>query len=115
MFPFVDINTKTFGEDFIPTNLLTQDKEKRMLCCNRMKANMRLMMINNRKQLVSNLDNVVKHLPKDREFTVFGKKYNDYSYSRFVLQYILFLDCGRKSVDLFTPAIRSIIFSYLPY
>ena len=79
---------------------------------------MRLMIRNNKKQIVNNLDNVVRHLPNDRVFTVFGKKYNDYSSPRFVLNlfFIFFLDyCCRKPVDLFTPVIRTAVFSYLPY
>ena len=48
-------------------------------------------MIKNKRQIINYLDNVIKHLPDDRDFTVFGqKKYNDYSSSRFVLIFLKF-------------------------
>ena len=82
---FVDINIKTFGEGFKPTDLLSDNGEKRLLSRSCVKKVMRLMIKNNKKQIVNNLDNVFRHLPNDRVFTVFSKKYNDYFSSRFVL------------------------------
>ena len=109
--PFVDINIKTFGEGFVLTVLLFDNQEKRLFSCNCIKSVIRLMLKNKKKQIV----NVIAHLPNNREFTVFGKKYNNYSNSRFVLDFSFFKDCCRKSVDLFTPVIRSIMFNDLPY
>ena len=81
----VDINIKTFGEGFKPTDLLSDNEEKRLSSGSCVKKVMRRMIKNNKKQIVNNLGNVVRHLPSDRVFTVFGKKYNDYTSSRFVL------------------------------
>ena len=83
--PFVGINIKTFGEGFKSNDLLSDNEEKRLLSHSCVKKVMRCRIKNNKKQIDSNLDNVVRHLPNDRVFTVFGKKYNDYSSLRFVL------------------------------
>ena len=88
---FVDINIKTFGEGFKPTDLLSDNEEKRLSSSSCVKKVMRHMIKNNKKQIVNNLGNVVRHLPSDSVFTVFGKKYNDYSSSRFVLNQFLLL------------------------
>ena len=67
--PFVNINIKTFGDGFKPTDLLSDNVEKRLLSRSCVKKVMRLMIKNNKKQIVNN----------------------------------------------FAPAIRTVIFSYLPY
>ena len=90
--PFVNINIKTFGEGFKPTDLLSDNEEKRLLSRSCVKKVMRLMIKNNKK-VVNNLDNVIRHLPNDRVFTVFSKKYNNYSSSRFVLSCFFFFFC----------------------
>ena len=82
--PFIDINIKTFSEGFNPTNLLSDNEEKILLSRSCVKKVMRLV-IKNKKQIVNNLNDVVRHLPSDRLFTVFGEKYNDYSSLRFIL------------------------------
>ena len=72
--PFVNINIKTFSEGFKPTDLLSDNEEKILLSRSCVKKVMRLMSKNNKKLIISNLGNVVRHLPNDRVFTVFGKK-----------------------------------------
>ena len=72
--PFVNINIKTFGEGLKPTDLLSGNEEKRLLSRSCVKKIMRLMIKNNKKQIVNNLDNAVRHLPNNGVFTVFGKK-----------------------------------------
>ena len=67
--PFVNINIKTFGDGFKPTDLLSDNVEKRLLSRSCVKKVMRLMIKNNKKQIVNN----------------------------------------------FAPAIRTVIFTYLPY
>ena len=54
--PFVDINIKTFGEGFKPTDLLSDNEDKRLLSCSCVKKVMRLIIKNNNKQIVNNLD-----------------------------------------------------------
>ena len=39
----------------------------------------KLMVESNKKRIVTNLDNVIKNFPSDREVVVFSKKYNDLS------------------------------------
>ena len=36
----------------------------------------KLMVESDKKRIVTNLDNVIKNFPSDREFVVFSKKYN---------------------------------------
>ena len=64
----------------------------------------------NKARIIRNLDNVSKHLPSDREFTVLGEKHNDFSSSRFILN-CLFLGLSR----IFTPVISRKILSYLSH
>ena len=66
--PFIDINIKTFSEGFKPTNLLSDNEKKIQLSRSCVKKVMRLM-IKNKKQIVNNLNDVVRHLPNDRLFT----------------------------------------------
>lgn len=88
--PFVNINKETFGSNFVPTDLVSEDNDKRLLSRNCIKRVIRLM-IKNKKQIINYLDSVIKHLPDNRDFTVFGqKKYNDHSSSRFVLTFLKF-------------------------
>ena len=82
--PFININIKTFGEAFKPTDLSSYNEGKRLLSRICRKTVMRLMIKKNKKQIINNLDNVVRHLPNNR---VFGKKYNNYTGSRFVLNF----------------------------
>ena len=53
--PFLNINKETFGSNFGPTDLVFEDKDKRLLSRNCIKRVIRLM-IKNKKQIINYLD-----------------------------------------------------------
>ena len=75
------MNIKIFGEGFKPTDLLSDNEDKRLLSRSCVKKVMRLMIKNNKKQIVNNLD-----IYQTTGFLLFSvKKCNDYCSWRFVL------------------------------
>ena len=55
------------------------------------------------------MENVAKHLPRDREFAVCGEKHNNFMDCRLILDWFFFLGIPA----IFTPVIAKQIFGYL--
>ena len=84
--PFIQIDESSFGESFDPTNLLSVDIEKKSLARNAVRAMARMMCSDNESKIRQNLKIVAKKLPSDSEFMFSGKKLNNYSDCRIILE-----------------------------
>ena len=84
--PFIQIDESSFSESFDPTDLLSVDTEKKSLARNAVRAMAHMMCSDNESKIRQNLKNVPKKLPSDREFMFCGKKLNDYSHCRIILE-----------------------------
>ena len=75
--PFVDINKKTLyklhGSSFNPSHLESEEVSEQNLAGSIVIKMARLMVKNNKKDLLSNFNTAIKKLPSDRNFIVFGK------------------------------------------
>ena len=84
--PFIEIDENSFGENFDPTDLISADSDKKLLARNAVRAIAHMMCCDNESKIRQNLITVAKKLPSGREFMFCGKKLNDYSDCRIILE-----------------------------
>ena len=84
--PFIQIDERSFGESFDPTDLLSVATAKKLLARNAVRAMAHMIYSDNKSKIQQNLKTVAKKLPSDREFMFCGKKLNDYSDCRIILE-----------------------------
>ena len=85
--PFIEVNKNTFGENFHPPDLIGTDVDKKNVARKAVRAVAKIMAKENTKRIISNMEHVIKKFDDadKREFFVFGKKHNDFSNSRLIL------------------------------
>ena len=83
--PFTEVNKENFRVNFYPLHLVGNDANKKASTRKAVQNVARMMCNENKQRIISNLENVAKHLPNDREFIVCGEKYNNFSDSRLIL------------------------------
>ena len=79
------MNKVSFSQGFDPTDLLSSDPEKKSYARNLVRNIAKMMCKENKARITKNLENVAKHLPSDRVYTVCGDELNDFSNSRLIL------------------------------
>ena len=83
--PFTEVNKENFGVNFYPLDLVGNDPDKKASAIKAVRNVARMMCNENKQRIISNLVNVTKHLPNDREFIVYSGKYDEFSNSRLIL------------------------------
>ena len=83
--PFIEVIKENFGVNFYPPDLVGNDANKKPSTRKAVQNVARIMCNENKQRIISNLENVTKHLPNNREFIVCSEKYNDFSDSRLIL------------------------------
>ena len=85
--PFIEVTKATFDENFHPPDLIGADPDTKKAARNVVQCVAKIMAKENKKRIVSNMDHIIKKLDDGdkREFFVCGKKHNDFSNSRLVL------------------------------
>ena len=84
--PFIKVNKESFGQGFDSTDLFSSDHERKSYARNSVRNIGKMMCKENKARIIENLENVAKHLPSDRVYTVCGDKLNDFSNSRLILE-----------------------------
>ena len=76
-----------FGENFHPPDLIGTDLDKKSVSRKAVCALVKIMAKESMKQIISNMEHVIKKFDNadKREFFVLGKKHNDFSNSRLIL------------------------------
>ena len=85
--PFIEVNKNTFGENFHPPDLIGTDVDKKNVARKAVRTVAKIMAKENTKRIISNMEHVIKKFDDadKREFFVLGKKHNDFSNSRLIL------------------------------
>ena len=85
--PFIEVNKNTFGENFHPPDLIGTDVDKKNVARKAVRTVAKIMAKENAKRIISNMEHVIKKFDDadEREFFVLGKKHNDFSNSRLIL------------------------------
>ena len=93
--PFIQIDEKSFEENFNPTDLISSDPEKKLLARNAVRSTAHIMYHCNESKICQNFKNVAKKLTSNRVFTFCGKELKDCTKCRIILEQIFFIDCSR--------------------
>ena len=90
--PFIEVNKNTFGENFHPPDLIGTDVDKKNVARKAVRTVAKIMAKENVKRIISNMEHVIKKFDDadEREFFVLGKKHNDFSNSRLILNCFFF-------------------------
>ena len=85
--PFIEVNKNTLGENFHPPDLIGTDVDKKNVARKAVRTVAKIMAKENTKRIISNMEHVIKKFDNadKREFFVLGKKHNDFSNSRLIL------------------------------
>ena len=85
--PFIEVNKNTFGENFHPPDLIGTDLDKKTVARKAVRTVTKIMAKENLHRIISNMEHVIKKFDNadKREFFVLGKKDNDFSNSRLIL------------------------------
>ena len=83
--PFIEVNKETFGENFCPTDLGDGNLDKGTSAREAVPNVAKMMCEENKQRIITNMENVAKHLPRDREFAVCGEKHNNFMDCRLIL------------------------------
>ena len=79
------MNKEPFGQGFDLTDLLSSDPEKKSYARNSARNITKMMCEENKARITQNFENVAKHLPSDRIYTVCGEKLSEFSNWRLIL------------------------------
>ena len=90
---FIEVNKNTFGENFHPPDLIGTDLDKKNVARKAVRTVTKVMAEENLHRIISNMEHVIKKFDDayKREFFVLGKKHDDFSNSRLILNFFLFL------------------------
>ena len=107
---FIEVNKNTFGENFHPPDLI----DKKNVARKAVRTVTKVITEQNLHRIISIMEHVIKKLDDayKREFFVLGKKHNDFSNSRLILNFFFFF-VGLPRV--FTPVVNQVLFSHLYY
>ena len=85
--PFIEVNKNTFGENVHPPDLIGTDVDKKNVARKAVRTVAKIMAKENVHRIISNMEHVIKRFDDadKREFFVLGKKHNDFSNSRLIL------------------------------
>ena len=83
---FIQVGEEFFGIDFVPTDLVGSDPERKLSARQDVRNIAKMMCKENQPRITQNLKNVAKRLPSDRICIICSEKFNDFSNSRFVLE-----------------------------
>ena len=72
------MNKESFGQGFDLTDLLRVNPKKKSYTRNSVRNIAKMMCKENKARITQNLENVAKHLPSDRVYTVCGEKLTDF-------------------------------------
>ena len=112
--PFVEVNKNTFGENFHRPDLIGTDLDQKNVARKAVRTVTKIMAKDNLHRIISNMEHVIKKFddPHKRALFVLGKRHNNFSNSRLILNFFFFFVGLRR---IFTPAVNQVIFSHLYY
>ena len=84
--PFIQVNEKSFGKDFVPADLVGSDPERKLYARKAFRNMAKMICKENEPRITRNLEDFAKKLPRNRLYTIFGEKLNSFSNSWFILE-----------------------------
>ena len=85
--PFIEVNKESFGENFYMTDHAGSDLDKKASARKAVWKVAKILCEENKQRVITNMENVAKHLASDREFAICGEKFNDFTDSRLILDW----------------------------